>query len=302
MKVRLTARDEDRDGPRAGVRTLEIRVNGDRRLNHDKCCGLDSSCSSTERLDIDDEDLDVGENKIEVRAADQAGNVAIRTFRLLVDRSRRDRSTDTPTGEPAPETGLASTASAGRRSTATFTALLTTNYRDTILAAAGLLSYWRLGGAPGASTAVDEKTPTDNGTYTGGPVRGQPGLIQGDANTAVQFDGVDDNVNVGDKHPAANNQAFTLEAWVKPGAATSAVYSRIIAREASTNLAGYRMYMYHASEPDFPRRFACERKSAGGVTNYIGAQERWRSNQLHRRDDGCAGGWTLPRGVHVRRD
>lgn len=269
MKVRLTARDEDRDGPRAGVRTLEIRVNGDRRLNHDKCCGLDSSCSSTERLDIDDEDLDVGENKIEVRAADQAGNVATRTFRLLVDRSRRDRSTDTPTGEPAPETGLASTASAGRRSTATFTALLTTNYRDTILAAAGLLSYWRLGGASGASTAVDEKTPTDNGTYTGGPVRGQPGLIQGDANTAVQFDGVDDNVNVGDKHPAANNQAFTLEAWAKPGAATSAVYPRIIAREASTNLAGYRMYMYHASEPDFPRRFACERKSAGGVTNYI---------------------------------
>lgn len=266
MKVRFKARDEDRDGPRAGVRTIEVRVNGDKRAHSDKRCELDSSCSSSKRLDIDDRDLNEGENEIEVRSVDQAGNAASRTFRLLIDRSRRDRS-GTSNDAARTKASSPSAVSGSRGSAAMFTALLTTTYRDVIMATSGLLSYWRLGETSGS--AVDEQSPLDNGTYTNGPLRGQPGLIQGDANKAAQFDGANDYVNVGNKHPAANNAPFTLEAWVKPGAPTSAIYPRIMARETSANLAGYRMYMYHASEPDDPRKFACERKNADGLATYV---------------------------------
>ena len=51
------------------------------------------------------------------------------------------------------------------------------------------VAYWRLGESSG-TVAVDE-TGNYNGTYVGSPTLGVDGLLLGDTNTAVSFDGVD---------------------------------------------------------------------------------------------------------------
>ena len=56
------------------------------------------------------------------------------------------------------------------------------------------VAYWRLGESSG-NVAVDE-TGNYNGTYVGTPTLGVDGLLVGDADTAVTFDGVNDYVEM----------------------------------------------------------------------------------------------------------
>ena len=56
------------------------------------------------------------------------------------------------------------------------------------------LSYWRLGESTGPG-AADDGTTGNAGTYQGGSL-GQAGAINGDTNTAVQFDGANDYVEI----------------------------------------------------------------------------------------------------------
>ena len=71
------------------------------------------------------------------------------------------------------------------------------------------VAYWRLGEASG-TTAVDEMGSND-GTYNGGTL-GVAGLLVDDTDTAVDFDGVDDNVSL---PPAAvvSGQQVSVEVW-----------------------------------------------------------------------------------------
>lgn len=395
MDPTFKATDEDPGGPRSGVRSLSVRVNGEERFAREQECDRRPSCSLRRQLKIRDHRLREGQNEIELRSTDLAGNEASRTFFVLVDRSAPEiepsgglwdaRSTKTLTdpayglrldvqdgelgdsqsgvgrvdiqvdgrtqdsttqecpegscplardwcferraylpgphtvraiaydqlGEPASERSfrvtvpllasieerpfdsalacnrlqegaaqsraepktasmrMASARTARSTSSAGFQALTTgTPYSDAIRATSGLLSYWRLGEAAGATTAVDEQAAAANGTYTNGPALAQPGLIQGDPDKAVGFDGVNEHVSVGNRHAVPNNQAFTAEAWVKPAAEPAGtVYPRIVSRE-DTALAGYRMIMNHSTDTDWPNRFVCERKNTAGVFNY----------------------------------
>ncbi|MEO8093869.1 MAG: LamG domain-containing protein [Pseudolysinimonas sp.] len=74
----------------------------------------------------------------------------------------------------------------------------------------GLLSYWRLDDASGAT--MDDITATNNnGTYVNGPTLSVPGAIASDSDTAVQFNG-------SSTYATATRQIsgdFTIEFWFK---------------------------------------------------------------------------------------
>ena len=78
------------------------------------------------------------------------------------------------------------------------------------------VAYWRLGESSG-TVAADETANKYAGTYQGVIALGQPGALAGDANTAPGFDGVDDQVNMGNPAKASfGTRNFSVEAWIKP--------------------------------------------------------------------------------------
>lgn len=83
-----------------------------------------------------------------------------------------------------------------------------TTYEDEVNAL-GPVRYWRLGDSSG-TTAVDE-TGNGNGTYVNSPTLGVAGLLAGDADTAVDFDGTNDYVDTGWNGPAGSH---TVTFWV----------------------------------------------------------------------------------------
>jgi hypothetical protein len=91
-------------------------------------------------------------------------------------------------------------------------------YRAAVLAK-NPVAYWRLGEATG-TTALDETGNGHDGTYIGNPTFGQPGAINGDPNTAVQFNGTN-YVEIRDSadfsQPTSTN-GLTVEVWMRPDA------------------------------------------------------------------------------------
>jgi hypothetical protein len=91
------------------------------------------------------------------------------------------------------------------------------SYSQGVLAL-GPTAYYRLGEAPGATTAADSSGNGNNGTYNNNTdiTLGVPGAIKNDPNTAAAFDGQNNAfVNL----PTAatlgiNNAAFSAAAWV----------------------------------------------------------------------------------------
>lgn len=89
-------------------------------------------------------------------------------------------------------------------------------YRAEVMADSPV-GYWRLGESTG-TTAADETSNNDAGSYLGGIALGAPGALVGDLNTAPSFDGVNDQINMG--NPASGifkfgTSNFTVEAWLK---------------------------------------------------------------------------------------
>lgn len=77
------------------------------------------------------------------------------------------------------------------------------------------IAYYRLGEASG-STAADSASSPQNGTYQNSPTRGVTGAIEDDRNTAVDFDGVNDYVEVADASKLRVSGSFAIEMWIKP--------------------------------------------------------------------------------------
>jgi len=75
------------------------------------------------------------------------------------------------------------------------------------------IAYWRLGEADGETVAIDE-TGTYNGTYVNSPTLGDDGLINGDLNTAVLFDGVDDRLDISPY--VTIDDDYTFSVLIKP--------------------------------------------------------------------------------------
>jgi hypothetical protein len=89
-------------------------------------------------------------------------------------------------------------------------------YRDLVLSR-NPVAYWRLGEITGP-TAADETGNGHDGVYVGNPTLGQPGAIQGDPNSAVQFHGAD-YVEIPDSidfSQPTSQQGFSVEVWLRP--------------------------------------------------------------------------------------
>ena len=85
-------------------------------------------------------------------------------------------------------------------------------YPQSVTDTAGLLGYWRLGEQSGTTAAdVTGRTP---GSLLGGVSLGARGGLSLDADTAVRFDGVDDEMQAGDSSLALAD-AGSLEGWTK---------------------------------------------------------------------------------------
>jgi hypothetical protein len=89
-------------------------------------------------------------------------------------------------------------------------------YREAVLAK-NPVAYWRLGEATGQN-ALDETGNGHDGVYFGAPTYGQPGAINGDPNTAVQFNG-GDYVEISDSvdfSQPTSSSGLTVEVWMRP--------------------------------------------------------------------------------------
>jgi hypothetical protein len=77
------------------------------------------------------------------------------------------------------------------------------------------LAYWRLGDT--GEAAVDASGNVD-GRYDGGVMQRALGAIQLDGDTAVQLDGLNDQVSLGDasRFDFNGTRPFSVEAWIKP--------------------------------------------------------------------------------------
>lgn len=138
-------------------------------------------------------------------------------------------------------------------------------YSSDLAATPNLTSYWRLGDAPGALNAANEVN-TAIGTYRNGVQLGAPGLLTSDPNTAIRLDGVDDEVDVGDRHDRTGSAPYSLEAWVVAERFDGAYPRRIIAKElggSGPSFDGYRLAVYQDGEADPARRrhVECERET-----------------------------------------
>ena len=90
--------------------------------------------------------------------------------------------------------------------------------------------WWRLGDS--GLTAVDEQGRND-GTYVNGVIRGAEGAILGDADTAAEFRGSNDYVNLGEIDKVDVPHA-TFGCWVRADAWAHA-WARIVARTSGIN-------------------------------------------------------------------
>jgi hypothetical protein len=122
-------------------------------------------------------------------------------------------------------------------------------YSTEVMNTAGLVSFWRLNEASG--TTANDGTDGNAGTYENGVTLGAPSQVYTDTdpNTAAQFDGVSQYVDV----PFAANinpQTFTVEAIANPsavgdGAAQdfhAVVFSRI--NNASNQTFGFNIFLH----------------------------------------------------------
>lgn len=129
-------------------------------------------------------------------------------------------STPTPTATPTP-TGTPASA-----------------YARGVLAD-GPAAYWRLSEAGGLA-AADATGHGNTGTYQNGVQLGQSGALNGDSDTAVHFDGVDDYISAADSPWLSPTSAVSVEAWVYLDSYTgSGTYPRILSKPRAYELAIY---------------------------------------------------------------
>ena len=102
-------------------------------------------------------------------------------------------------------------------------------YQGTVTGTNGVSGYWRFGEASGTTAAAT--VGLVSGTYGAGTTLNQAGLLTGDANKAVSFNGTTGKVAFGDAFDFAAKAAFSLEAWVK-ATTIDATSRRIFSKES----------------------------------------------------------------------
>jgi hypothetical protein len=107
------------------------------------------------------------------------------------------------------------------------------SYSKAVTGTGGIVSYWRLGEAPGALRACDAKG-SNPGAYSGGATFGQPGAIVNDPATSVAFDGSSGYVNVPASSSLNVGDKLSIEAWVKRASAGTAGNQVIASKQAGS--------------------------------------------------------------------
>jgi hypothetical protein len=128
-------------------------------------------------------------------------------------------------------------------------------YKNAVLAD-NPTGYWRLGETTG--TTATATIGSVNGTYTNAPQLGGTGAVN-DTDTATSFDGTNDYISMGDNYAYSARAAFSVEAWIRPTAATAS-WRRILSKEAA-NADGWDLHLQATTAT--PNRLAFERHSSG---------------------------------------
>jgi hypothetical protein len=129
------------------------------------------------------------------------------------------------------------------------------------------IAYWRLG-EPSGGNAFNEGSlgSAVDGSYTGGPSRGEPSLVPIIPNTAVHFDSNNDKVNIPD-HDAINSgdgpyPQRSIESWFVVDPNTR---NRLVVYQEGGRSSGFNMYVQHAGDDTHHLRY-------GAWTNLTGSQ------------------------------
>ena len=129
-------------------------------------------------------------------------------------------------------------------------------YREVVAKTPGLLAFWQLD-EPAGTLTLDDSGPfgpsnTLDGTYRAGVTRGRPGALSANdaPNLAAEFDGdggyaeVPFNANLNPQGALK----FTVELWVKPGAAVDGDQTLVSSREfRGGGFYGYEVVMTKAA-------------------------------------------------------
>lgn len=105
-----------------------------------------------------------------------------------------------------------------------------------VVSSKGASAYWRQGDAAGSSVMADSSGNQRHGTYVNGPSLGVPGLLIGDADPAVDYDGTNDYASVPYGATWMNPADFTLFAVIKPDIAGGASANTILSRRDGVGL------------------------------------------------------------------
>jgi uncharacterized repeat protein (TIGR01451 family) len=121
-------------------------------------------------------------------------------------------NTPLTTGTTPSYTITATDAAANTVGPTSYTATIET-YNSVITGTAGLVSFWRFGGA---TTAATDSFGANHGTLVNGALVTQTGALVGDSDKAVRLDGINDYVTIPDNNTLdLGDGPLTLEAWVK---------------------------------------------------------------------------------------
>jgi len=89
----------------------------------------------------------------------------------------------------------------------------------------GLISYWTFDDSDMEDGVVKDVWGINNGT-----IMGDPQVVEGKIEEALEFDGLDDYVDCGNDESLNITENITIEAWVKPGQLINAWYYTIVSK------------------------------------------------------------------------
>ena len=150
----------------------------------------------------------------------------------------------------------------------------------------GLVGYWSFDGPDVAgTTAFDRSGQGNTGTLTNGPVRAIGRIGQ-----ALEFDGVDDGVNVGSAAVLDDMRALSITAWIYPTGWGEDVRGRIYAKTgANSNNSTFFMVRNTATEIEtlsFNIGYLTTNGSADPANNTISLNTWWFVAATFKEGDG----------------
>ena len=122
----------------------------------------------------------------------------------------------------------------------------TDDYGLAVYSHPNLVAYWRLGEKTGVTAMDISPTGRHHGTYVGNPVLGAPTALSSGADSSVDFDGVNDYVDIPDFVVGTSG---SVEAWFRADAWT--VTTNLVSRRNTSNVGGFTLEVAPGGVPYF---------------------------------------------------